>query len=123
MLLSAKQVGAVSRAFALELRLFPGTAVELRPSINGAGPFGQPGPGYVLAPFASSVEERTRVVEGLVQGLADTGAIPKQALRNELQVGRCAGMASWWEQKSSLVFSKFNLFIIFVYFRTPNTIF
>lgn len=79
------KVGAVSRAFAMELSLFPGTAVELRPSIPGAGPLGEEGPGYVLAPFASSVEERTRVMSGLVEGLVETGAIPKQALRNELQ--------------------------------------
>lgn len=70
----------------MDLSLFPGSAVELRPSILGAGPFGQEGPGYVLAPFASSVEERTRVVSGLVEGLVEAGAIPKQALRNELQV-------------------------------------
>ena len=70
----------------MELSLFPGTAVELRPSISGAGPFGEEGPGYVLAPFASRVEERTRVMRGLVEGLVEAGAIPKQALRNELQV-------------------------------------
>lgn len=70
----------------MELSLFPGTAVELRPSIPGAGPLGEDGPGYVLAPFASRVEERTRVMRGLVEGLVETGAIPKQALRNELQV-------------------------------------
>ena len=86
MLLLRTQVGAVSRAFAMELSLFPGTAVELRPSIPGAGPLGEEGPGYVLAPFASRVEERTRVLSGLVEGLVEMGAIPKQALRNELQV-------------------------------------
>lgn len=64
-----------------------GQAVQLRPSMPGAGPYGQEGPGYVLAPFATSLEERTRILGGLVEGLVEVGAIPKQALRNELQVG------------------------------------
>lgn len=81
-----RQVGCVSKSFASELALFLGDAVELRPSIPRAGPFGQDGPGYVLAPYATSVEERTRLMAGLVQGLVDVGAIPRQAVRNELQV-------------------------------------
>lgn len=85
-------MGAVSNAFAMELSLFPGTAVELRPSIPGAGPFGQEGPGYVLAPFATSVKERTRVVSGLVEGLVEAGAIPKHALRKERQVNSRSGV-------------------------------
>lgn len=70
----------------MDLDLFPGSAVEFRPNMGGAGPLGQEGPCYVLAPYASSVDERTRVMSGLVQGLAEAGAISKQALRNELQV-------------------------------------
>ncbi|CAN0388353.1 unnamed protein product [Ectocarpus sp. 12 AP-2014] len=61
-----------------------------RASVPGAGPVGMEGAAYVLAPYAASVEERTRVVSGLVQGLVDTGAIPKGALRNELQDVRSA---------------------------------
>lgn len=81
------KVGAVSSQFASELNLFSsGDAVMFRASVPGAGPGGMEGPAYVLAPYAASVEERTRVVSGLVQGLVDTGAIPKGALRNELQV-------------------------------------
>ncbi|CAN0260460.1 unnamed protein product [Ascophyllum nodosum] len=79
------KVGAVSKSFARELGLFTASTVELRPDMPGAGPFGQEGPGYVLAPYASSVDERSRIMKGLVEGLADIGAISKQALRNELQ--------------------------------------
>ncbi|CAB1105578.1 unnamed protein product [Ectocarpus sp. CCAP 1310/34] len=85
------KVGAVSSQFASELNLFSsGDAVMFRASVPGAGPMGMEGPAYVLAPYAASVEERTRVVSGLVQGLVDTGAIPKGALRNELQDVRSA---------------------------------
>ncbi|CBN74091.1 Adenylate kinase family protein [Ectocarpus siliculosus] len=85
------KVGAVSSQFASELNLFSsGDAVMYRASVPGAGPVGMEGPAYVLAPYAASVEERTRVVSGLVQGLVDTGAIPKGALRNELQDVRSA---------------------------------
>lgn len=77
----------MSSQFASELNLFSGgDAVMFRASVPGAGPLGLEGPAYVLAPYASSVEERTRAVSGLVEGLVETGAIPKEALRNELQV-------------------------------------
>lgn len=77
----------MSSQFASELNLFSGgDAVMFRASVPRAGPLGLEGPAYVLAPYASSVEERTRAVSGLVQGLVETGAIPKTALRNELQV-------------------------------------
>lgn len=77
----------MSSQFASELILFSGgDAVMFRASVPGAGPLGLEGPAYVLAPYASSVEERTRAVGGLVQGLVETGAIPEEALRNELQV-------------------------------------
>lgn len=81
-----EQVGVVSRAFAAELSLFVGEALELRPNVPGAGVYGQEGPGYVLAPFASSLEQRTRIVGDLVQSLVKVEAIPQHAVRNELQV-------------------------------------
>lgn len=82
----------MSSQFASELNLFSkGDAVTFRASVPGAGPLGAEGPAYVLAPYASSVEERTRAVGGLVEGLVETGAIPKAALRNELQVSERAG--------------------------------
>lgn len=82
-----RKVGAVSSQFASELNLcVGGAAVSLRANVPGAGPLGAEGPAYALAPYATSVEERTRAVEGLVQGLVDMGAIPSHAIRNELQV-------------------------------------
>lgn len=63
-----------------------GETVELRPNLPGAGAYGQEGPGYVLAPFATSLEQRTRLLGGLVESLVEVGAISQQALRNELQV-------------------------------------
>lgn len=86
-----RQVGAVSNEFGSELNLFcggVGDAVVFRAGLPGAGPRGgaDEGPAYVLAPFANSIEERTRVVSGLVQGLVEAGAIPKEAVRKELQV-------------------------------------
>lgn len=77
----------MSSRFASELNLFAGSdAVLLRANVPGAGPLGSEGPAYVLAPYATSVEERTRAVDGLVQGLVEMGAIPGRAIRNELQV-------------------------------------
>lgn len=81
----------MSNEFGNELNLFSGgvgDAVVFRAGFPGAGPRGgvDEGPAYVLAPFANSVEERTRVVSGLVQGLVEAGAIPREAVRNELQV-------------------------------------
>lgn len=79
----------MSREFGSELSLFMGNAVELRANTPGAGPYGQEGPGYVLAPYATSLDRRTQILQGLVESLVEVGAIPKQALRNELQVTEC----------------------------------
>ncbi|CAM9242463.1 unnamed protein product [Discosporangium mesarthrocarpum] len=79
------KVGFASKTFARELVPFFGSSVEMVFDMPGAGADGSDGEALVLAPYSSGTEQATRELKRLVEGLVGTGAIPSQALRNELQ--------------------------------------
>jgi Domain of unknown function (DUF4743) len=43
----------------------------------------------LLAPYSSTPEERTRILEGLVHSLVEAGVVPEASVRHELQDVRC----------------------------------
>jgi Domain of unknown function (DUF4743) len=43
----------------------------------------------LLAPYSSTPEERTRILEGLVHSLVKAGVVPEASVRHELQDVRC----------------------------------
>eukprot|EP00611_Tribonema_gayanum_P019269 TRINITY_DN3302_c0_g2_i1.p1 TRINITY_DN3302_c0_g2~~TRINITY_DN3302_c0_g2_i1.p1 ORF type:complete len:711 (+),score=209.74 TRINITY_DN3302_c0_g2_i1:2723-4855(+) len=74
------QVGFAKKELVREILTFGGDAAEVK---EGYTPLD--GPAVVLAPYATSPEERTRTLEGLVQSLVSAGVIDGTSVRDELQ--------------------------------------